>query len=477
MRRYCFLIVLSLILISKQTLWGQYVDARDGIAFRLVLPNYQYPIDKDWNINEFSAGLEVEYIRHLNKILNLSFPLRFTEAKFPQDRNGTVKTSSSLSIDALLHLKYMQEPKLFYPHIYTGISGVLADLNDIQYEIPAGVGLNLRISRHFYLSTKAEYRINFDDLRDHVQFGIGVLFLVSNSGASRPAPVAADRDGDGVSDWQDLCPDQAGVVALHGCPDADGDGVVDGDDHCPNLAGPPELSGCPDSDGDGVTDPDDQCPEEVGPVSNQGCPLRDSDADGITDERDACPNEPGPITTQGCPDRDGDRIPDGDDRCPDVAGPGTVDGCPDRDGDGVVDPEDRCPDTAGPADNNGCPPIEEEDQEVLDFAMSAVEFETAQAALKVESYVVLDQILEIMNRYPDYKLRINGHTDSIGSARSNQELSERRAKAAYDYLIAQGISPERLSYRGYGESRPIADNRYKAGREKNRRVEFDLYLD
>jgi outer membrane protein OmpA-like peptidoglycan-associated protein len=85
--------------------------------------------------------------------------------------------------------------------------------------------------------------------------------------------------------------------------------------------------------------------------------------------------------------------------------------------------------------------------------------------------------VEILQRYPDYKMRISGHTDSVGSAASNQELSERRAKACYDYLVAKGIDPERLSYEGFGESQPIADNRYREGREQNRRVEFDIYLD
>jgi len=85
--------------------------------------------------------------------------------------------------------------------------------------------------------------------------------------------------------------------------------------------------------------------------------------------------------------------------------------------------------------------------------------------------------VQIMRRYPDYKLKISGHTDSIGSRRPNQKLSEERAKSCYDYIVSKGISPTRLEYQGYGESRPIANNKYKEGREINRRVEFDLYLE
>ncbi|MBK7873276.1 MAG: OmpA family protein [Saprospiraceae bacterium] len=92
------------------------------------------------------------------------------------------------------------------------------------------------------------------------------------------------------------------------------------------------------------------------------------------------------------------------------------------------------------------------------------------------SFEVLNQIVDILKRYPDYKMRIGGHTDSVGSSSTNQTLSEARAKACYDYLISKGIEASRLSFTGYGETKPIADNRYKDGRDKNRRVEFDIYL-
>ena len=80
-----------------------------------------------------------------------------------------------------------------------------------------------------------------------------------------------DRDGDGIPDKDDRCPDAAGLPALKGCPDSDGDGVPDIDDRCPDAAGLPALKGCPDSDGDGVPDIDDKCPEIRGLKSHDGC--------------------------------------------------------------------------------------------------------------------------------------------------------------------------------------------------------------
>ena len=79
-----------------------------------------------------------------------------------------------------------------------------------------------------------------------------------------------------------------------------------------------------------------------------------------------------------------------------------------------------------------------------------------------------------MNRYPDYNLVISGHTDNTGSASKNQKLSGERARACYDYLLAQGIDELRMNHVGYGESRPIANNNTLRGRSLNRRVEFSV---
>ena len=106
--------------------------------------------------------------------------------------------------------------------------------------------------------------------------------------------------------------------------------------------------------------------------------------------------------------------------------------------------------------------------------MKAVQFELGKATLKSESYSILNQIADIMRRYPDYVLSIEGHTDNTGSVDVNQRLSESRAKACYEYLAQKGIPASRLKYKGYGQSRPIADNSTYSGRTLNRRVEFNL---
>ena len=175
----------------------------------------------------------------------------------------------------------------------------------------------------------------------------------------------------------------------------------------------------------------DKCPNVAGLATNDGCPLerKDTDGDGIMDDVDKCPDAAGLSKFFGCPDTDNDGIEDSQDKCPTAAGLTAFMGCPDTDKDGIEDPKDKCPNTYGPVSNQGCPVIEAADREVLTFAMKAVQFELGKATLKPESYSILNQIVNIMKKYPDYKLTIEGHTDNTGTADVNQKLSDNREKS------------------------------------------------
>ncbi|NJO86829.1 MAG: OmpA family protein [Lewinella sp.] len=228
-----------------------------------------------------------------------------------------------------------------------------------------------------------------------------------------------------------------------------------------------------DADGDGTKDEEDACPQSPGDLAHRGCP--DSDGDGLYDDQDQCPQQRGPLPT-GCPptDSDGDGVPDDRDRCPQL--PGSLNGCPDTDNDGIADPDDRCPTQAGSASNQGCPEIEEKVVKLLEFATQSVQFETGSAVLKTESFTTLNDIARIMDEYPAYSLIISGHTDNIGPDINNQILSEERARACKQFLTAAGIQPDRMTFIGYGKTKPRADNSTASGRRLNRRVEFDLRL-
>ncbi len=468
----------SVLFLFQSKLSAQYPENKDGLTLKFLMLDYYSPFAEEpvYEFQNLNYGAEIGYFRSLNKFLNIGFPLRVGLANLPMD---TVFSDDILlaSLDAVLQLHLMKKGALLNPYLNGGAGATVDEEGNFNAHYLGAAGLNLRFSDAFYLQLQTDYRMSLEENRDHWHHSAGFLFLMGGNKRNKKGndQKESDRDGDGVPDSRDLCPFQAGSPDMDGCPDSDGDGLSDAADNCPNIPGPPSANGCPDSDGDGILDDADQCPDEAGEKNTQGCP--DSDGDGVADKDDDCPNEYGSSTTEGCPDSDGDGIPDKLDDCPDERGSTAASGCPDSDGDGVPDKLDDCPDDAGALDNNGCPGINEEDRVFLEEAQQAVEFDLNTASLRPQSYSVLDRIVMIMNKYKKYRLQIEGHTDSVGSSAFNLNLSRNRAKACYDYLVSKGISSSRLTYEGYGESRPIADNDYPEGQRLNRRVEFIISND
>jgi outer membrane protein OmpA-like peptidoglycan-associated protein len=377
--------------------------------------------------------------------------------------------------DAQLHFHFLRNPDRFMPYLLAGAGFVWQGKESTNIQAPAGIGLDVKLTEKAFFNLQGEFRWSSAENNNNFNYGIGFKYFLGPVEQEMPAPV--DSDMDGIPDIADECPLVPGLEVFSGCPDTDGDQIPDPKDECPNEAGVMAFMGCPDTDVDGLPDHQDACPTEAGPISNNGCPVevkQDSDMDGIVDDEDRCPDVAGLLQFGGCPDRDGDGIEDLADSCPDKAGPVQYNGCPDTDGDGLPDPKDSCPNSPGPVDNNGCPYIDKQDREVLTFAMRAVQFELGKAALKPESNKILDQIAVILKKYPDYRLSIEGHTDNTGAEDANLKLSEARAKSCHDYLVQKGIPDDRLDYKGYGESRPVADNATYSGRTLNRRVEFNV---
>jgi outer membrane protein OmpA-like peptidoglycan-associated protein len=103
-----------------------------------------------------------------------------------------------------------------------------------------------------------------------------------------------------------------------------------------------------------------------------------------------------------------------------------------------------------------------------------VYFNTDKYDLLNDSKVELNKLVELLRANPTMKIELGGHTDNVGNKTYNQKLSENRAKAVFDYLVSQGIAASRLSYKGYGDTQPIADNSTEEGRALNRRTEFKV---
>jgi OOP family OmpA-OmpF porin len=224
-------------------------------------------------------------------------------------------------------------------------------------------------------------------------------------------------------------------------------------------AGPPENGGCPDkdTDKDGIVDRLDKCPEEAGPPERQGCPIHDKDGDGIADENDKCPDE--------AEDKDGFQDEDG---CPD----------PDNDGDGIPDVADKCPNEPetknGYQDDDGCPDEVPAPVKKFTGVIPGIEFRRNSADIKGSSFPLLKEAVKVLKDYPEVRLEISGHTSNEGKREFNMKLSQERAASVKAFLVSAGVDPTRVSTVGYGPDKPIEDNGTKAGREKNRRIEFRL---
>jgi hypothetical protein len=316
-----------------------------------------------------------------------------------------------------------------------------------------------------------------------------------------------DVDGDRVYDDMDKCPNtpKGALVDQAGCRyDADGDGVPDDMDKCPNTpkGAPVDQAGCRlDADGDRVYDDIDKCPNtpKGAPVGQTGCRL-DTDGDRVYDDRDNCPNTPkGALVDQaGCRyDTDGDRVYDDMDKCPNTPMGAPVDqtGCRlDADGDGVYDDMDKCPNTPKgvPVDKTGClldadrDGVHDYDDDCPNTPFSAsvnaggcwnlknILFDVARWNIKPQMAAILDQVVSVFKANPALTGELYGHTDNVGSKKSNQALSEKRVDSVKAYMVGKGISADRFTTKGLSFVKPASSNETDAGRAKNRRVELLL---
>lgn len=379
--------------------------------------------------SRMNPGLAFNYMKGLNNHMDFSGSLGFSFLNYPNnDGTGFIGTDE-LYIEATgqVNFKLLTDNYIVNPFVNLG-AGVSKYGGKYGAFIPTGLGLQVNLADEAFVILNSQYRIGItENASYHFYHSVGIVSNISPKKVEAPKTVAPpvvvlDRDGDGVVDSLDRCPDTPGLVALKGCPDRDGDGVADIDDKCPDV---------------------------FGLAKYRGCPIPDTDGDGINDEVDKCPTVPGVARYQGCP-------------------------IPDTDGDGVNDEEDKCPTEPGPASNFGCPVIDKVIVEKVNKAAQNVFFQTGSYKLLPKSYPSLKEVVAILKENPSYKIDVDGYTDITGNADKNQVLSENRAGAVKAYLIGNGIDESRIISKGHGINDPIADNKTAAGRAKNRRVEMHL---
>jgi outer membrane protein OmpA-like peptidoglycan-associated protein/opacity protein-like surface antigen len=286
-------------------------------------------------------------------------------------------------------------------------------------------------------SEQAPYTLN----AGYGEFSVGISFIPRIS-PSRPEPVKVDgdRDGDGIPDSIDKCPDQPEDKDMFqdqdGCPDPDndGDGIPDIVDKCPldpeDFDGFQDADGCPDldNDGDGIPDAVDKCPNEPedkdGFQDLDGCPDPDNDNDGIPDIVDKCPNEP--ETINGFQDEDG---------------------CPDK-GDGLV--------------------VMSPDRLEL---LESIQFQREKLAKSSNN--LLGQIGATLRAHSEIvRVRVTVHVQPSANPDKDQTVSDARAKLIREWLVQYGIDTKRLEARGFGGNKPLVPADQKGAAAINERVEM-----
>jgi len=435
-----------------------------GLDAGVTIPQTDYEKSKIG----YSARLTGEYFFKTNSIHLIGLKLKIgSEEVRGEDSRDTISSQDgrrgisptfvtsvfSVGIAATYSISVAN---VFFPYISGGFTNLWFDPKDdaekpafgnrnelyskSTYAYSAEVGFKVLVSNQVSINVSYNSYIPSTDYLDDVAAAFSKdAYSSVLIGFSYSPFVTSDSDNDGLIDRYDFCPDQA----------EDYDGFQD-DDGCPDI----------DNDGDGILDAKDKCPNEAedydGFQDDDGCPDIDNDGDGILDVNDKCPNKAEDIDNfqdaDGCPDfdNDNDGIPDSVDNCPDDA----------EDLNGLKD-DDGCPDGVGVRGSNNF------------YLIGDDIFSPNSSKIKIEGKKYLDEIMDILQKSPDKKWRIEGHMDSSGDSRFLRTLSLERAKAVLEYFTYfGGLKRENFKVFGLGDKSPIADNKTEEGRKRNRRIEI-----
>jgi outer membrane protein OmpA-like peptidoglycan-associated protein len=410
-------------------------------------------------------------------------------------------------IDGRLIVNLLNNQK-FQPYVFAGV-GLLyfnpvdqkgsplprnsrAEYGHMSSEIPLGGGFQVMISDVTAIGLQASYHStstdNLDDIKtgtndNYWSFGLTIISFLK--------PVDNDPDRDGLTNDEEK---QLGTDPNN--PDTDGDGLNDGDEVHLYHTDPLKY----DTDGDGLSDGDEVLKYHTDPLKY------DTDGDGLSDGDEVLKYHTDPLKY----DTDGDGLSDGDEVLKyhtdplkyDTDGDGLSDGDEvlkyhtdplkyDTDGDGLSDGDEVLKYHTDPlkmdTDGGGMPDGKEvqlglnpldpsDDVPIINVGeriiLEGVNFETAKTILLPTAKSILDQVAASLVKSPDAEVAIHGHTDNVGGAKYNMKLSIGRAEAVKAYLVSKGITSSRVTTKGFGFTKPIADNSTPEGRAKNRRIEF-----
>ncbi len=430
----------------------------DGSTFGLnVRHSYAYPIADPLQLELGIAFARLRAEQYSGEIMPIDLRARF--APFHQEK--------------------------WFPFVYAGIGLLHHDVSDVPDSadadakidgwnpvIPLGLGIQYHLDEYLSLDVHGGYNMIMSDDVNPVYDDTDDSYMNILAGLRihRGNP-NKDTDGDGITDRDEK---KLGTDPKN--PDTDGDGLKDGEEYYTLKTDPRN----PDTDGDGLSDGDEVMTHKTDPLK------ADTDGDGLKDGE-----EVNTYTTSALnPDTDGDGLQDGqeittvktDPKRADCDGDGLSDG--DEVNTHKTDPLNRDTDKGSVDDGTEVarkdnPLNPEDDVEKLvvtevgqAITLEGIVFETAKSDIKPESEMILMKAYNTLHLNPELEVQIQGHTDNRGKKAMNEKLSLSRAESVKAWLVAKGIESARITTKGFGPDKPIADNNTDEGRQKNRRIDF-----
>ncbi len=340
--------------------------------------------------------------------------------------------------------------------------------------VPAGIGVQAMISDGILFEASAGYTYAFhqsingviESKKDAYATAVAGLTIVTESPNADPDgdgltnaeekqlgtnKKLADTDGDGLKDGEEMNTFKTDPLKA----DTDGDGLSDGDEARLEKTDPTKA----DTDGDGLSDGDEIRQFKTDPLK------ADTDNDGLKDGEEVNTLKTDPLN----PDTDGDGLKDGDEvnryktnpLKADTDGGTVADGIEVTRGSNPLDAKDDLPKKAELKAEVG-----------KAIVLEGIVFETGKAGITPEAELLIETAYNTLEQNPEIAVEIRGYTDDTGSKDANIRLSQSRADAVRNHLIAKGITPERITARGFGPDNPVASNATPEGRQQNRRIEF-----
>ncbi|MBU1099662.1 MAG: OmpA family protein [Bacteroidetes bacterium] len=440
--------------------------------------------------NDFALdnGIELGFLARalarfeLNSPLDLEIGAGFGKMN-GKDNNENSYSANLIPIDVRLLFSPVESDD-WNPYLYGGI-GLLSYSADVKSSlggaaspqpveedgitavIPFGLGAEFKLSDELLLDVAAGINYSFaDDLNYYAKgdfndaywnFGLGLLFAPENPNA--------DNDNDGLTNAEEK---ELGTDPNNA--DTDGDGLRDGEEFKTFKTDPLNA----DSDKDGLNDYDEVKKHKTNPN------MMDTDNDGLNDYDELMKHK----TDPNVPDTDGDGLNDGDEVNKYKTSPFKTD----TDMDGLEDGEEVMKYTTDPLNadtdggtvqdgqevKNGTNPKDASDDvpkmEIV-FEIDNILFDFDKAIVTSAGAEILDEVASIMETNEEVTIKLIGHTCDIGSKAYNMKLSEKRAKAAHNYLVKKGVDEAKIAVEWVGEDSPLVPNNSKANRMKNRSVE------